>query len=220
MKKVILLGDSTCAIKTASARPETGWGECFEQYLAPGWELHNLAANGRSSRMILLEGIFLDCYFLASPGEYVLIQFGHNESTPEESRHTEPETSFQANLQYFYDYLSLKRGANLIFISPVARRNFSGGHITDTHGGYPAAMKEVADKNNIPFIDMTRATMELLEKEGDEESRKYFMNFPAGIYPNYPEGNEDNTHLRPAGAELIASLTASALREHKVPFLS
>lgn len=219
MKKVILLGDSTAAIKAEKARPETGWGECFSQYLAPGWELHNLAINGRSTRMIRQEGVFLDAYFLVSPGDYVLIQFGHNETKPEAHRHTEPWTSFQENLQYFYDYLS-KRGAFIIFISPIARRNFVNGHILDTHGDYPKAMKEIAERNGVPFIEMTNTTLELLEKEGDEESKKYFMNFPAGVYKNYPDGDDDNTHLRPAGAELIASLIASALRELKVPFIS
>ena len=68
----------------------TGWGEMFSPYLAEGWSLRNLAVNGRSTRMILLEGIFYDCFWEAEEGDWVIIQFGHNENKPEDYRRTEP----------------------------------------------------------------------------------------------------------------------------------
>ena len=88
MNKLFLLGDSTCAVKEDSARPETGWGEMFYPYLKDGWTLVNHAQNGRSTEMILLEGIFYDCFWESSEGDYVIIQFGHNENKPEEYRRT------------------------------------------------------------------------------------------------------------------------------------
>ena len=83
MPKLFLLGDSTCAIKEECARPETGWGECFSKYLNPSFELCNMAKNGRSTEMIIHEGIFFDCFEACSSGDYVIIQFGHNETKKE-----------------------------------------------------------------------------------------------------------------------------------------
>ena len=219
MNKLFLLGDSTCAKKETLVQPETGWGECFSPYLKEGWCLVNLAKNGRSTEMILREGIFLDCYYALSPGDYVMIQFGHNESKKEEYRHTEPLTSFKENLKYITYYLQ-KRGAKVIFISPIARRNFISGHMVDTHLDYPLAMEGLAKELNIPFIEMSQRTLNFLDKIGEEESLKYFMNFPPNTYPNYPNGNRDNTHLRVEGAELIASMIAHECIKSNFPFMN
>jgi len=218
MRKVILLGDSTCANKREEARPETGWGECFASYLKEDWCLYNLAQNGRSTQMVLLEGIFADACHLAGKGDYVLIQFGHNESKKEAHRHTEPWTTFRYNLHYMINRLK-KKEFNVILISSIARRNFQKGHMVDTHGDYPAAMKKAAKENNLPFIEMSQRTLDYLDKVGEEESLKYFMNFPAGLYPNYPEGKTDNTHLRPEGAALIASMIAEEAKKLGLSFL-
>ncbi len=220
MKKLILLGDSTCAIKTEEARPETGWGEAFAPFMDKEWTLINLAQNGRSTEMILLEGIFADACHIAEEGDYVIIQFGHNETKKEIHRHTEPWTTYQYNLQYMINRLSKKR-VKVILISSIARRNFIDGHMVDTHGDYPLSMKAVAERNNIPFIEMSQRTLAFFEDAGENESLRYFMNFPKGVYPNYPEGKEDNTHLRPEGAALIASMIAEELKKtDSFPFLA
>lgn len=218
MNKLFLLGDSTCAIKEEKARPETGWGECFSQYLAAGWTLRNLAKNGRSTESVLLEGIFSDCAHEAGPGDYVIIQFGHNESKPEVHRHTEPYGKYQDNLRYMISRLE-KKGAEVVLISSIARRNFIDGKMVDTHGDYPAAMKKVAEEKHLIFIEMSERTRSLLEAMGEEKSRELFMNFDAGLYENYPEGKGDNTHLRPAGAAFIASLIAEECRKVGLPFV-
>lgn len=218
MNKLFLLGDSTCAIKEESARPETGWGECFAPYLKADWTLRNLAKNGRSTESTLLEGIFSDCAQEVSFGDYVIIQFGHNETKPEVHRHTEPYGKYRDNLRYMITRLE-KKGAKVILISSIARRNFKDGKVIDTHGDYPKAMKSVADEFSIPFIEMSERTRALLEEEGEEKSREYFMNFDPGLYPNYPDGNDDNTHLRPSGASMIADLIAAECRRADLPFI-
>lgn len=218
MNKLFLLGDSTCAIKEECARPETGWGECFPEQLASGWTLRNLAKNGRSTESVLLEGIFTDCAEEAGPGDYVIIQFGHNETKPEVHRHTEPYGKFRDNLRYMISRLE-KKGAKVVLISSIARRNFVNGKMVDTHGEYPAVMKLVAEEKQLPFIEMSERTRSLIEAMGEEKSRELFMNFDAGLYENYPEGRCDNTHLRPAGASFIASLIAEECRKAELPFV-
>lgn len=218
MKRLFLLGDSTCAEKEASARPETGWGEMFSDYLADGWALENYAKNGRSTLMILLEGIFYDVFWAAEEGDYVIIQFGHNENKPEVFRYSDPDGSFVVNLRFMLDNL-MKKGVHPVLASPISRRRFSGGHAVNTHIGYPEAMERVAGEYGIPFAEMTQRTLAILEETGDLESRKWFMNFPGGIYENYPDGKCDDTHLRPEGAAWIAGLMYDALSPYKLPFL-
>ena len=202
MNKLFLLGDSTCAVKEDSARPETGWGEMFYPYLKDGWTLVNHAQNGRSTEMILLEGIFYDCFWESSEGDYVIIQFGHNENKPEEYRRTDPDGKFVFNLRYMIKNFR-SRGVTVILISPISRRYFVNGK----------------DEEGLIFIEMTQRTLRALDEMGEEESKKMFMNFPAGIYENYPEGKQDNTHLRPEGAAWIASLIADGLKPYAPPFL-
>ncbi len=216
MPTLFLLGDSTCATKREEARPETGWGECFSPYLAPGWILDNRAINGRSTRQFLLEGDFASVEASLQKGDTVLIQFGHNEPKPEPWRHTDPWTTYQENLRFMVSSIRT-HGAMPFLATSIARRRFVvvDGIVTlqDTHGDYPKAMQAVAKELNVPCIDMTLATMHWLSSAGDRNSKRFFMNFPAGRYPNYPDGKADDTHLRPEGAKEVAKLMAQRLAD-------
>lgn len=218
MPKLFLLGDSTCAIKEECARPETGWGECFSKYLNPSFELCNMAKNGRSTEMIIHEGIFFDCFEACSSGDYVIIQFGHNETKKEIYRRTYSNTTYKLNLKWFIDNLK-KKGVTVILISSIARRRFVDGVCINTHEDYPQAMKAVADQECITFIEMSERTREYLTSIGEEKSLQYFMNFAPGIYPNYPDGRDDNTHLRPEGAELIAKMIYDECKKKNLEFV-
>ena len=212
MNRLFLFGDSTCAAKSDSARPETGWGESFSAYLSDGWTVDNRAKNGLSSRSAILSGIFSSALLEAEAGDAAIIQFGHNDSKPDEERHADPWTGYIADLVYMASLLK-KKGVAVYFATSIARRRFRNGIIIDTHGDYPAAMKAAGYQAGVPVIDLTVPLMVELQRLGEEESLKYFMNFPGGIYGNYPDGKEDNTHLRPAGAAWVASLVAEKLSE-------
>lgn len=218
MSKLFLLGDSTCAIKEECARPETGWGECFSKYLSDSFELVNMAKNGRSTEMIIHEGIFFDCFNQVNQGDWVIIQFGHNETKPEIYRRTYSQSTYKLNLKWFINNFK-KKGANIVLISSIARRRFEQGICVNTHEDYPEAMKEVAASEGVTFIEMSERTREFLNSIGEKESIKYFMNFGPGIYPNYPNGKEDNTHLRPEGANLIANMIYKACKEKNLEFV-
>lgn len=216
MPTLFLLGDSTCATKREEARPETGWGECFSPYLASGWVLDNRAINGRSTRQFLLEGDFASVEASLQKGDAVLIQFGHNEPKPEPWRHTEPWTTYQENLRLMVNSIQ-NHGAIPFLATSIVRRRFVEidgiAVFQDTHGDYPKAMQAVAAEMGVPCIDMTSATIHWLSSLGDHASKRFFMNFPAGVYPNYPDGKADDTHLRPAGALEVAKLVAQRLAE-------
>ena len=205
MRKMHLFGDSTCAEKAVDKRPETGWGEKLIDFLGPDWIVCNNAKNGMSTKSCLDSGTFLSGLERVEVGDVAIIEFGHNDSKEDPLRRTEPWTSYQENLTYMKDELE-KRGAKVIFLSPITRRLFKDGHIYNSHGEYPEAMKALSSKLDVPFVDMNKKTMDFFDSLGDEGSKRYFMNFPSGIYPNYPEGRCDNSHLRPEGALLIASM--------------
>ena len=217
MNRLILLGDSTCAIKTPEARPETGWGEKIYLFMKPEWTVLNYAKNGRSTRSCLKEGIFREALMNAQEGDRAVIQFGHNDQKTDE-RGTDAFTTYIANLKYMASSL-MEKGVKVIFITSVPRHRFVDGKIVDTHKDYIAAMKTAGHQLGIPVLDITIPLMIDEAMMGEEESRKYYMNFGPGLYPNYPDGKEDNTHLRPEGAKWVASEIASQMKKLDVDFL-
>lgn len=218
MKKLILLGDSTCAQKSRDKKPETGWGEVFFPYLKEGWMVHNYAKNGYSTRSCLNSGIFTSSLLSSNEGDAAIIQFGHNDEKSDD-RGTKPWTEYIANICYMVTKLE-EKGVNVFLATSVPRRNFTDGVLLDTHKDYIAAMKAASYQKNVPLLDVhTRALIDLATI-GEEESKKYYMNFGASIYPNYPDGKVDNTHLRPEGALWIAKIVYSELKKiGKVDFI-
>ena len=211
MSVLYLLGDSTCAIKKDEARPETGWGEMFDSFVALGWSIDNRALNGRSTKSFISEGIFDDICNTVKAGDAALIQFGHNDSKLDIERYSAPYTDYVANLVYMANSLKSK-GVDVYFLTSIARRQFDERNIIkQTHGEYPSAMHYAAFLSGIPCVDMTIATMVELQEIGEKESRDLFMNLSKGEYENYPEGKQDNTHLTPKGAKWISSLIAKEL---------
>ena len=209
MNRLYLLGDSTCADKKREARPETGWGEVISEYIVPGWVVVNCAFNGYSTVSCLKSGTFSSVLLSVKEGDCVIIQFGHNDEKTDE-RGTDPWGSYIANLVFMANKIREKK-ASVYFVTSVPRRIFLDGRLKDTHGDYIAAMKSAAHQASVPVVDITIPLMEDILLLGDEDSRKYFMNFDKGIYPNYMDGDNDNTHLRPEGAKWVASRIVSEL---------
>ena len=209
MNRLYLLGDSTCADKKREARPETGWGEVISEYIVPGWVVVNCALNDYSTVACLKSGTFSSVLLSLKEGDCVIIQFGHNDEKTDE-RGTDPWGSYIANRVFMANKIRGKK-ASVYCVTPVPRRIFLGGRLKDTHGDYIAAMKSASHQASVPVVDITIPLMEDILLLGDEESRKYFMNFDKGIYPNYMDGDNDNTHLRPEGAKWVASRIVSEL---------
>ena len=149
-------------------------------------------------------------------GDILLIQFGHNDEKPDEARRATPE-EYQQNLLR-YARMAQAKDALPVLITPLTRRRFDAdGQLTESHGPYPQAVRELAAREGLPLIDLTAASRELVQALGDETSRELYMNFPAGAYPNWPNGSDDNTHLREAGAARFAGLVADGLRALGAP---
>ena len=210
--KIWLCGDSTIAIKQTTAYPETGWGMPFTYFWDSTVQVNNLAKNGRSTKTFINENLWQQVVDGASEGDYVFIQFGHNdESEEKKDRYTNP-TEFKANLTRFVkEARSLK--ATPILLTPVSRRKFdTTGTALATHELYSALTKEVAIAENVLFIDLDTKSRALYQQFGKENSTLLFLQLKPGEHPNYPEGKIDNTHFSELGARLIAQLVLKEVK--------
>lgn len=208
---VYLIGDSTLSIKETKAYPETGWGMPFANFFDTTVVIKNLAKNGRSTKTFLSEGLWKPAFDQLKAGDYVLIQFGHNDESKEKvDRYTTPE-EYKANLIKFVNETRSKKGIPIL-ITPVSRRNFdSEGKIKETHPVYTDLVKEVAKDLNVPLIDLNERSKALYQQMGAENSKLLFNQLLPNEHPNYPEGKVDNTHFNELGARRIAQLVLAEL---------
>ncbi|HEV8216845.1 MAG TPA: rhamnogalacturonan acetylesterase [Gemmatimonadaceae bacterium] len=208
-----MAGDSTMAEKQPDKRPETGWGESFGRFFRDGEvRIANRAMNGRSTRTFIAEHRWQAIVDSVQRGDYVFIQFGHNDESPEKVDRYTPPADFRANLTRMVNDVRAK-GATPVLLTPVRRRKFDeSGQLLDTHGEYPDLVRAVAAQAGVALIDMHRSSGMLLSRLGPDSSRALFLQLKPGENPNYPNGVDDNTHFRPRGADLMAGLAASELR--------
>jgi lysophospholipase L1-like esterase len=210
---IFIAGDSTAATKQPDKKPETGWGERLPDFFTDQVEFDNKAANGRSSKSFINEGRLQQVADAIREGDFFFIQFGHNDEKPREDLYTEPPTTYK---DYLKQYINVARqaGAHPVLLNSIHRRAFDeAGRITDSHGSYPSAVRELANELSVPFIDMTERSRRLLEETGEEPSQAFFLWLQPGENPNYPEGVQDNTHFSENGALAMARLVADGIRE-------
>src|SRR5437762_5802361 len=190
---IYLAGDSTMAQKLPEKRPETGWGEMLGNFFQEGKVvIENRAQNGRSTRTFISEGRWQAILDQLQAGDYVFIQFGHNDESKEKVDRYTPPADDRSNLVKFISEVRARK-ALPVLLTPVMRRRFnSSGELQDTHGEYPDIVRSVAGEYKVSLIDMHRTSARILAKFGPEESRKLFLQLRSNENPNYPKGVEDN----------------------------
>jgi lysophospholipase L1-like esterase len=213
---IFLAGDSTIAAKADDKRPETGWGEMLEKRFKPGTvKVDNRAMNGRSTTSFIAEERWKALIDSVKKGDFVFIQFGHNDQKKDKPGVYAAPKAYKANLSGFVNDVRAK-GATPVLMTSIARRRFEAGKVVQTHGEYPDLVKDVAKDHNVAVIDMGRKTAAVLALDGEEGSKKLFLHLKPGEHANYPKGVEDNTHLSPYGADVFAGLAIEGIRESKL----
>jgi acetyl esterase/lipase len=216
---VYMIGDSTMADKAnPETNPERGWGQLLPQFFDDQVAVHNFAVNGRSTKSFIGEGKWGAVLGKLKAGDYVFIQFGHNDEKAEDTtRYADPRTTFRGNLARFVTEARAK-GATPVLFTPIVRRKWNAqGNLEDTHGAYPLAVREVANNLRVPLIDLQPLTENLVRGTGPEGSKRLYVWVAPGESKMYPEGRQDDTHLSVLGATSVARLAASALRETSLP---
>ena len=240
---IFIIGDSTAANKDISrGKLERGWGMVLQSYFDDNIRVDNRALNGRSSLSFINEGRWDAVLKSMKPGDYVIIQFGHNDEKPKADRHTDPGSTFDYNLAKFVRE-TREHGGIPVLMNCVVRRNFfvkapeidddeklrtqtfkdgvkmvEGDTLIDTHGLYRVAPRDVAQRMNVHFVDANKITHDLEQGLGTEASKKLHMWFLPGTEPSEPKGKQDNTHYCVYGAHVVARLLADALCQ-EVPVL-
>lgn len=205
-----LIGDSTMADKPdPEHNPERGWGQALPNVLGKQVSVYNHAVNGRSSKSFLDEGRWAKVRAGLHRGDFVVIQFGHNDEKLEDTtRYAAADAAYKANLAQFVRETRLA-GATPILLTPIVRRNWNAsGALVDTHGKYPDAVREVAKAEQVQLIDAERLTADLLNRYGAEQSKLLFVWTTEGQFAAFPAARSDNTHLSPRGAREVAELIA------------
>lgn len=222
-------------------KQERGWGMMLPFCFSDNVIIDNHAVNGRSSKSFIDQGRWQAVLDKIKPGDYVFIQFGHNDEKPQPDRHTDPGTTFDANLRRFVEETQARGGHPVLFNS-VVRRNFlkaipkndddealrnttastadpvEGDTLVDTHGAYLLSPLNVARETSTPFVDANKVTHNLEQSLGREGSKRLHMIFKPGDTPSLPDGRNDNTHYNIYGAITVANLLADEVAR-QVPAL-
>lgn len=242
--KIFMIGDSTMANKSLTGNnQERGWGQMLSAFFTDDVVIDNRAHNGRSTKSFIDGGEWQAVYDAIQPGDYVIIQFGHNDekiNSPE--RYTQPGTTFDDNLRRFV-LETREKGGIPVLMDAIARRSFfvnenaaeeddlfgkgttqqkEGKTLIETHiitredgtiDDYLDSPRFVSEELEVPFVEMNKISKELIESYGNEGSKQLFCWLPANTYAACPQGREDNTHLCLAGARALCSLAVDALGE-------
>jgi lysophospholipase L1-like esterase len=212
--KVYMIGDSTMCNYPIRQWPVTGWGMPFANYFDSTVIIDNRARGGRSTRTFLSENRWQPIADSLDAGDYVFIQFGHNDEAKEPQyadRYT-PVPDYKTNLIKFITDTRAKNAVPVL-VTPVSRRNFDkDGNAKETHTEYTKAVFEVGDQYHVAVIDLDKQSRQLYQQMGPVNAKLLFMELDSAEHPNYPVGRHDGTHFNEYGARKIAEIVLNDIK--------
>ncbi len=209
---IFLAGNST--VVDQEYEPWASWGQMFPRFLKPEIAVANYAESGETLRAFRGEKRLKKILSVMKPGDYLFIEFAHNDQKPGSS-HVEPFSTYQDELRFFIE-AAKNKGAQTVLVTSTNRRVFDDeGNIVNTLGDYPEAVRQLAWKEHIPFIDLNKMSKDVYESLGVENSKKAFVHYPANTYTNQVKALADNTHFNPYGAYQLAKCVVQGLVNSK-----
>ena len=214
---IFVAGDSTAANYSKARAPMTGWAQVLNHYTVKGVRVENRAAGGRSTKTFRTEKRWDKILNELKPGDFVMIQFGHNDQKKDKADiYAAAETDYRNNLKRFIAEVRAKK-ANPVLLTSVSRRLFNKqGKLIQSLGKYPQVTREVGKETGTPVIDANKLTMDWLSKAGPDASTAFFTHVKPGEFPGYPKGAKDNSHFRDKGAEAVAKMIAEDAKRQKL----
>jgi len=213
-----MAGDSTMYTYGPIFRPKTGWGQIMPEMVKPGIRVENRALGGRSSKSFRGEGHWDKIMSQLKPGDFVIIQFGHNDGAGGAVnwyRHANAASHYPENLRNYVLDVRVK-GATPVLCTPVAVYQLRDGKLVNTpkHQSYVDAVKRIAREEKVELLDLNAWALE--EMSRDPDPKRFFMFLPAGKYKNYPQGSNDGVHLSEAGARFYAEAAVRLAKQHNL----
>ncbi len=204
---VFLYGNST--VTDQDREPWASWGQMIPAFFNDKVAFANYAESGESANTFIAAGRMKKAISQMKAGDYVFIEFGHNDM-----KQTGPGKgawySFMTNLKILIDEARAK-GATPVLVTPTQRRRFENGRNQNTHGEYPDAMHWLANKENIPLIDLNEMTRIFFDALGEERSKKALVHYPANTFPGQKQELADNTHFSTYGAYQVAQCVINGM---------
>lgn len=214
---VFLCGNST--VVDQDYEPWASWGQMIPAFFDDEISFANYGESGESANTFIAAGRLKKILSQIKAGDFVFVEFGHNDQK-QKGPGKGAYYSFATSLKTFIDEVRL-REANIVFCTPTQRRNFDeNGKIVETHENYPEAMKWVAERENVPLIDLHQMTRVLFETLGVEGSKRTLVHYPAGSYPGQTGDLADNTHFNTYGAYQVAKCIVEGMRFLNLPIIS
>jgi lysophospholipase L1-like esterase len=212
---IFLAGNST--VVDQDREPWAAWGQMFPRFLIPSKVVvANYAESGETLKAFKGERRLEKIWSMAKPGDYLFIEFAHNDQKAG-GNHLDPFTTYKQTLK---EWIAEAKSRKMIpvLVTSMHRRNFdSAGHIINTLLDYPEAVRQTAKEENIALIDLNAMSKTLYEAWGPEVSLKAFVHYPANSFPNQPEALKDNTHFSPYGAYELAECIVSSIKKQNLP---
>ncbi len=208
---IYLAGDST--VVDQDVEPWAAWGQMLPRFFRPGVVVANHAESGETTRSFVTEQRLAKVMSLIKPGDYLFIQFAHNDQKPN-------AVSLDDYRKLLADFIAQARarGATPVLVTSMNRRTFDAeGKITNSLAGYPGAMREVAAEQHVALIDLNAMSKALFEALGPEGTLRAFMHYPAKSFPNQNEAISDDTHFNGYGAYELARCVVHGIRQAKLP---
>ena len=210
VKTIFLAGNST--VTDQAKEPWAAWGQMIPRFFNSGVVVANFAESGEALKSFVYEKRLMKIMNLIRPGDYLFIEFGHNDQKPASSAYVEPFTGYKEMLkQYIHE--TTEKGAFPVLVTSMHRRKFDEhGKVVNTHGDYPEAMRQVAQEENVPLIDLNSMSAMLYETLGIEGSRKLFVHYPAGSFPGQDTELKDDSHHSAYGAYELAKCVVEGIK--------
>ncbi|MBQ0056113.1 MAG: rhamnogalacturonan acetylesterase [Bacteroidales bacterium] len=212
---VYLCGNST--VVDQDYEPWASWGQMVTRFFDEDVCVVNCAESGETAQSFISQGRLAQIVSRLKAGDYIFMEFGHNDQKTDGNIGNGAFYSFQQQLKVFVDY-ARKVGAHPVFCTPTRRRMFdSEGKIRDTHLDYPEAMRFMAEREGIPCIDLQESTRVMFEAWGPETSKHAFVHYSAGCWPGQDNELADDTHFNAFGAYQIALLVLQGIVDLDLP---
>jgi lysophospholipase L1-like esterase len=217
MPTVFLAGNST--VVDQAEEPWAAWGQMIPVFFQPAKiAVANYAESGETLKAFAGERRLAKIWSMARPGDYLFIEFAHNDQKAGSS-HLDPFTTYKEELS-LYIAEARNRGLIPVLVTSMHRRNFDPeGHIVNTLGDYPAAMRQTGKELNVAVIDLNSMSKQLYEAWGPERSIHAFVHYPAHTFPGQEQELKDDTHFNSYGAYELAKCVVKGIRD-SVPGLA
>lgn len=211
---IFLAGNST--VVDEAEEPWCGWGQIFPGFFTSDIAIANYAESGEAANTFVASKRFAKLLSKMRKGDYLFIEFGHNDQK-QKGEGKGPYTSYKSDLKYLASK-TREKGAIPVLVTSMHRRFFDdNGKVKNTHGDYPDAVRQLAKEENITLIDLNNMSATLYEAWGVEGSKRAFVHYPAGTFPNQKEPLADNTHFNPYGGTEIARCILKGMIDNNLP---